>query len=362
MSQHGRDLGTARRDFPVEPLAHWRFVREAVQSGSLQDGQLILRDYSGRGNRLVLTAALPEAAASVKAADILSWEGEGEAGGMSFRNDRCPKGAGYYFRTEKAAPFNNDSMVQGFTIEAVIRLPEPFDEVRHSWMGVLTRQGQGGELGRSGEREVLATVSVSNCKEIQWVSHPANRSTSTTSWSRQLQEGKWCHVAIVNDACRTLLYVNGICDYNSPAEPIAGVAVVEGKGWNIGASEWCGKIDSLFTGAIREIRVTGEPLHPEDWLCKLEDDQVLEGDYEGEPQLRQADNYHFVFIPDPQMQTYLNPEMLMAQTAWIAGHQTDLRLAMTAFVGDLVHNSDAFRNGSALRLLSARLMRPRPLT
>ncbi|MFE4711987.1 LamG-like jellyroll fold domain-containing protein [Paenibacillus sp. NPDC056722] len=340
MTRHGRSLGTQRRENPVEPLAHWRFTPDGVEHGSLQKENLVLRDYSGKGNRLLLTSVNLVPGHSVTASDLLTWETEEGEEGLAFRNDRLPKGSGYYFWTEQEAPLNKESMLQGFTIEAIIRLPDPFDEVRHSWMGVLTRQGQGGELGRSGERELLSSLSVSNCKEIQWVSHPENLHTSTTNWTRQLEAGDWHHVVIVNDTHRTLLFVNGICDYNSPLEGISGIAAVKERGWNVGASEWAGGIDTLFTGTIREIRVTGEALHPDDWLCKMEAEQVLEGSFEGEPELQREENYHFVFIPDPQMQTYLNPEMLEAQTAWIVKHEDHLQLAMTAFVGDLVHRSE----------------------
>ncbi|MFF2479745.1 LamG-like jellyroll fold domain-containing protein [Paenibacillus sp. NPDC058071] len=339
--KHGRMYDAIALKHAFTPLAHWRFTLESVLNGSVQDKNLVIRDESGNGNNLKLAVANTPNMEPAAAVNCMSWEPSGADTCLHFHNDRNAKGNGYYFRTEQDAPLNHEIFAEGFTIEAIIYLPDPFDEKIHSWMGIVTRQGQGAELNRSGEAEVLATMSVSNCKEIQWVSHPINMRTSTTSWSRYLAEGKWHHIAIVNDTKRTLLYVNGICDYNSPVEPICGIAAIEGNGWNIGASEWAGRIDSLFSGALQEIRISGQALHQEDWLSFAAEEELLEGSYTGEPQLSGDHNYHFVFVPDPQMQSYLNPEMLEAQTEWIAKQQEHMQIAMTAFVGDFVHNSDS---------------------
>ncbi|MFF2093953.1 LamG-like jellyroll fold domain-containing protein [Paenibacillus sp. NPDC058174] len=339
--KHGRTYNAAALNHVVTPLAHWRFSQQGVLSGSVKDENLVIRDESGNGNSIMLAVANTTSTEPAATLNCMSWEHSGSNTFLQLNNDRNARGNGYYFRTEQNAPLNKETFVKGFTIEAIISLPDPFDHKIHSWMGVVTRQGQGAELDRTGEAEVLATMSVSNCKEIQWVSHPMNMSTSTTSWSRYLEEGKWHHIAIVNDTQRTLLYVNGICDYNSPVEPISGIAAIEGNGWNIGASEWGGRIDNLFSGALKEIRISGLPLHQEDWLSFAAEEELLEGRYTGEPQLTGESNYHFIFVPDPQMQSYLNPEMLEAQTEWIAKQQHDLQIEMTAFVGDFVHNSDS---------------------
>ncbi|CAM4514044.1 hypothetical protein FHS16_006025 [Paenibacillus endophyticus] len=339
--KHERAYDAMALKHPFTPLAHWRFSLESVLGGSVKEKDLVIRDESGNGNSIKLAIATTTNTEPVEAVNSMTWEHSGADTFLHFHNDVNDKGNGYYFRTEEHAPLNNEIFDEGFTFEAIIRLPAPFDEKIHSWMGVVTRQGQGAELDRSGEAEVLATMSVSNCKEIQWVSHPMNMRTSTTSWSRYLDEGKWHHIAIVNDTKRTLIYVNGICDYNSPVEPIVGIAAIEGNGWNIGASEWAGRVDSLFSGVIQEIRISGQALHPKDLLSFTAEEELLKGSYTGEPQLTGDNNYHFVFVPDPQMQSYLNPEMLDAQTEWIAKQQHHLQIEMTAFVGDFVHNNDS---------------------
>ncbi|MBE9914940.1 Ig domain-containing protein [Paenibacillus donghaensis] len=208
-------------------------------------------------------------------------------------------------------------------------------------MGVLTRQGSGAELGRKGEQELLATLSVSNCMEYQWVYHPIQGETSSTSWSRYLKEEEWHHVVIVNDTRETLLHVNGICDYSCLSSDLQGISAVEGKGWNVGASEWNGKLDTLFSGKLREIRLTAGPLPRSEWLLDLKPLRILEGMNEGEPSLQREGNYHFVFIPDPQKLVYLNPHMFNAQVEWVKRNYADKRIAMTAFLGDVVDHSCA---------------------
>lgn len=341
--QRERMMPLAEHRRPVSVLAHWRFDPGQVVSGSIEAGALAVADLSGNGNRLESVAVEPVAVPQepeTQASLPLSWaDGGREEGGLDFRNDGAPSGC--YFRTTADAPINRERFERGYTIEAIVRLPRPFREDMHSWMGVLTRQGRGADIGRQGENELLATLSVSNCMEYQWVSHSWSRDMPATSWSRYLKEEEWHHVVIVNDADRTLLYVNGICDYNSPARNITGIAAIEGKGWNVGASEWGGRLDKLFTGTIREIRIAGEPLEREDWLIDIQPKRVLEGTNDPFPLLERAENYQFAFIPDPQKLVYLNPEMFEAQTEWLAKHQVRGRIAMTALLGDVVDHSEA---------------------
>ncbi|MCE5171867.1 metallophosphoesterase [Paenibacillus profundus] len=338
--QHERMMQIPQRQRPVRALAHWRFAADRVKSGSIQAGSLVIEDVSGSGN--LIESVVVHHESKGQTCLPLSWtnSAHGEEG-LVFYNDRIRSARGCYFQTVKDAPINRERFEQGYTIEAIVRLPQPFHEDRHSWMGVMTRQGRGADIGRKGENELLATLSVSNCKEYQWVCHPMNRDTSVTNWSRYLKADEWHHVVIINDTEQTLLYVNGICDYNSPARDIAGIAEVEGRGWNIGASEWGGRLDKLFSGAIREIRIAGEPLVRADWLIDSKPQQVLQGTNERIVLLNGEDNYNFAFIPDPQKLVYLNPEMFTAQVEWTAQHHGKARIAMTAVLGDIVDHSEA---------------------
>lgn len=58
-------------------------------------------------------------------------------------------------------------------------------------------------------------------------------------------------MAVVNDGNTTTLTLNGISDYGK-SEKVIGIAAVNGKGWNIGASEWGNKFNALFKGNIHK--------------------------------------------------------------------------------------------------------------
>jgi len=325
-------------------VAHWVFRSDNVVSGSIETGDLIIEDLSGNENHLE-SVSIPCAAANrldpSEERLSLKWEHDPQQGEvLGFHND-LEAADRSYFRTTEQAPINEFTFEEGYTIEAIVHLPHPFDETAHRWMGVLTRQGSGAELGRRGEHELLATLSVSNCMEYQWVYHPTQGNTSATSWSRYLKEKEWHHVVIVNDTNETLLYVNGICDYSCLQQDLQGLSAVRGKAWNVGASEWQGKLDKLFSGQISQIRIMDKPLYKSAWLDDLKPLKILEGTNEGEVASRVQQNYHFVFIPDPQKLVYLNPHMFHAQVEWVREWSTEVNIVMTAFLGDVVDHSDA---------------------
>lgn len=331
-----------KRNAQSAVAAHWRFRSDQVLDGSLEEWNMRIKDLSGNGNELESVHILPSGDREPGSLlTCLQWEQDPELGEvLAFRHDgdeanKC------YFRTVAEAPLNTMTFTQGYTIEAVVQLPHPFDEDKHSWMGVLTRQGSGAELGRGGERELLATLSVSNCMEYQWVYHPDSGTASATSWSRYLKEKEWHHVVIVNDTQYTLLYVNGICDFSCLHGNLRGLAAVEEKGWNVGASEWQGRLDTLFSGKLSEIRIANSPLPQSEWLANRKPLVRLQGDYEGTVALRKPSCYHFVFVPDPQKLVYLNPHMFHAQVEWVKQSSQVQNIAMTAFLGDVVDHSDA---------------------
>ena len=325
-------------------VAYWEFRADNVLSGSIDEGYIIIKDLSGNGNHLE-SVSIPVFSSDqihpFEEQRSLQWEQDPQRGEVLGMYNDLDSTVRSYFRTIAQAPMNELSFEEGYTIEAIVRLPRPFDEARHSWMGVLTRQGSGSELGRYGEQELLATLSVSNCMEYQWVYHPTQGNTSATSWSRYLKEEEWHHVVIVNDTQSTQLYVNGICDYSCLQQDLRGISVVKGRGWNVGASEWKGQLDTLFSGRLSKIRLTDKPLHKSAWLEDLRPLQILEGTNEGEIAIQHESNYHFVFIPDPQKLVYLNPHMFHAQVAWVKQWYTRANIAMTAFLGDVVDHSDA---------------------
>ncbi|WP_082198520.1 LamG-like jellyroll fold domain-containing protein [Bacillus sp. FJAT-26390] len=322
------------KSFPIEALAHWQFAQSRINSGSIEDASLILEDLSGNGNALQLASIGDQT--KPYARDILQWSSDG--GSLQF-NNRKDNAVRHYFQTASGSPLNEAVFEEGYTIEVILKLPEHFDEQQHSWMGILTRQGQGAELGRQGENGLLATLSVSNNKEFQWVSFDSRSSYPITHWSRCIESSQWLHVAAVNDGQLTSLYVNGIRDFRLTDQITNGIAAVAGKGWNVGASEWANEIEQCFAGSLKEIRITGRALSPQEWLTGPVEMQHLQGTNDAIPLLSGDASYQFLFIPDAQKMVQYNAEMFTAQMAWAAEHGGGKRIAMTAFVGDIVDGS-----------------------
>ncbi|WP_231514875.1 LamG-like jellyroll fold domain-containing protein [Oceanobacillus salinisoli] len=326
-------------------LAHWKFSKDYVKSGSIESGDLLLEDASGNGNTLALETVGD--ASSEEMEDMVRWSEDDYANdetiqSIEFGNYKQAP-VGRYFRTTDDAPINSEKFEDGFTIEVIMKMPQDFAPEKHSWMGILTRQGQAADINKTeGEKEILSTLSVSNLKELQWTSHPTNLNYNQTNWSFSLDSKEdWYHVAIVNDGTHSKLYVNGVTDFRNTDEVMIGIDAVEGKGWNIGASEWANELDALFAGKIQEIRMTNQALNQENWLIDgVQENYVEYGTNEKIPLLTDKDNYNFVFVPDPQKMVRYQDEIFYEQMKWIATNKNSHNITMTAFVGDMVDRSN----------------------
>ncbi|MGJ9459974.1 LamG-like jellyroll fold domain-containing protein [Oceanobacillus sp. CF4.6] len=326
-------------------LAHWKLSKDYVQSGTIETGDLVIEDASGNENNLILETVGDTSSEETK--NMVKWSEDDYANddavqSIEFGNYKQAP-VGRYFRTADEAPINSEKFEDGFTIEVIMKMPENFAPDKHSWMGILTRQGQGADLNKTeGEKEVLSTLSVSNLKELQWTSHPTNLTYNQTNWSFALDSKEdWYHVAIVNDGSQSKLFVNGVMDFRNTEEVMIGMDAVEGKGWNVGASEWANELDTLFAGKIQEIRMTDGALDQDHWLVdNPEDGHVEYGTNEKIPLLTDKDNYNFVFVPDPQKTVRYKPEIFYEQMKWIANSANRENISMTAFVGDMVDRSN----------------------
>lgn len=328
----------------VDFVAHWKFSKDYVKSGSLQNGDLVICDASGNGNDLRLVTVGD--ASSAEASEVLKWSednGNNLSGvhSLEFSNYKNAP-VGRCFRTGDDAPINYRKFEEGFTIEAIIKLPEDFTPDKHSWMGILTRQGQADEIDKTGgEKETLSTLSVSSLREMQWTSYPVNLNYNVTNWSFSLDsKEKWYHIAIVNDGRSTTLYINGVTDFRNPPEVIKGIDAVPGKGWNIGASEWGGKIDTLFAGNIQEIRIADRALPQNQWLdINFHKGNSICGTNDYIPLTTGKYNYNFLFIPDPQKTVRYKPEIFETQMKWMADNLNSHNIAISVVLGDIVDQS-----------------------
>lgn len=207
-------------------MADWKFSKQHVKSGSIDKGNLIIEDASKQGNDLELVTIGDQATPELN--NMIKWSEEDyhnqeKVDSLQFANYKNAP-SGRYFKTIKEAPINKEQFDKGFTIEAVIKLPYNFEDRLHSWMGILTRQGQVADLNKvEGEKEILTTLSISSDKEIQWTSHPSNLNYNVGNWSRSLNADEWYHLAVVNDGKTTTLTVNGISDYGK-SEKVVGIA------------------------------------------------------------------------------------------------------------------------------------------
>lgn len=313
-------------------VAEWIFSEDYTVSGtSIEEGNLVIQDASGRGNDLKLvTAGNP-------AEMILSFTSDGA---LDFAYDPI-KGRGQYLTTVDEAPINTETFETGFTIEAEFKLGEHFT----SWMGMLTRRGS----NPLEKEESLSTLSISNSREIQWASTPMSAAAVQTNWSDPLlqvkawaQSDDYTYVAVVNDGATTRLYVNGVESIRNPDDDVVirGIAAEAGMGWNVGAYEWDGAPSSMFSGAIKHIRVTGRALDPAEFFKREFNYHDDSGTNDDLPMFAPG-TYTFAFIPDPQIVVKSKPGILEKQLEFIAEHFRSNHIAMTVNIGDSVHDGTA---------------------
>ena len=347
--------GSAAQKENTSIVADWKFSKEHVKSGTIENGNMIIEDASQNGNDLELVTVGDSSSPELE--KIMKWseddyDNQENVDSIQFDNyKKAP--VGRYFKTTNDAPINSEEFDNGFTVEAIFKLPSHFNSSLHSWMGILTRQGQAADLNKmEGEKEILSTLSVSSDQEIQWTSHPSNLNYNVTNWSRSLNTDEWYHLAVVNDGETTTLTVNGVSDYGK-SEEVIGIATVEGKGWNIGASEWGNEIDALFAGNLQEIRIADEALTEKEWLVQdARDDQPVEGTNDKIPFLTDKDNYNFLFVPDTQKYSNHNPEIFNSQMKWIAKNTKKNNIVMNAFVGDIVDSNSEQQWENSLESIS----------
>ncbi|MGX1262776.1 hypothetical protein RKD55_000580 [Rossellomorea marisflavi] len=305
-------------------VAHWRFSKSEVKSGSLDEGKLILKDRSGKGNELVLINDGTDG--------LLNWSKDDIArkfivGSLDFHNRKSLKG-GQYFQTGKDAPLNGEAFLKGYTIEAVIKLPDPFTRDEYSGMGILGRKG--------------SELTITHFKQVQWTGTPANGKKSRVFGSFALPGKKdWYHIAVVNDGKKTRVFINGAEDFRQNAATVTGLLAPNKGVWTVGKGAGKG---SLFAGSIQEIRISDKALPKGKWLIPEPRKNNLRSGMSSKGHLLDnKDNYNFLFVPDPQKTVRYMPALFHDQVKWISTMQEKLNIAMTAFLGDMVDQSDSAR-------------------
>ena len=342
-------------------VADWQFIQDSIVSGtSIEDGNLQIADSSGNGNTL-------EAKKTKTAADLttyLSFAEEGLVGNQSLCFDNQSKfldvknsafAVGAYFETVADAPVNEATLENGYTIEAVIKMPEAFTQVEHDWMGILTRGGQAKTIGKDDDKTYgtmmagLVTMALKNERFYSSVWYNYSSKTDITDFKlsygvAQEDADKWLHLAVVNDGTNSKVYVNGQESIVSPdGDTSTGIAFEEGQGWLIGATNalnayaQIGTFPNLFQGNMERIRISEGALTKAQWL--VSDFSAINtpaiGTDTGVSLLSNPKAYTMAFIPDLQNMTMHQPEMVDTMMEWLAHNGQDINLAGIGFLGDI---------------------------
>ncbi|MBU2669346.1 metallophosphoesterase [Actinoplanes bogorensis] len=241
--------------------AYWRFDQAGL---SVSDGATI-RDLSGKGNHLTVRRL------ANSTADTLTVSGDHHVGAPAHASLRFDGGKGpdrgATLRTADNAPINSAKFLDGYTIEAFVKLPEPFVG-DHAWMGILSWEGRAGDAGKhSGwsDLEPTCSLNISGERFLQYVLYSEVGDHNPTSWSHALPTGVWQHLAVVNDGQRSIVYVNGSKIARNPTQPAQGIATV-GRPFVIGATSFDLKYGQGFYGWIGDVRITGRALRPAQFL------------------------------------------------------------------------------------------------
>ncbi|WP_169089781.1 Ig-like domain-containing protein [Paenibacillus sp. PL91] len=247
-------------------VAHWKFEKPA-------DGSFNVKDLSGNGNDLhrvdLIQTDVPDI--DMKWTDDKSPFSKSKGSLEISSHGKMPQELSY-LRTDDDAPLNAMTFQNGYTIEAYFRINSNFDGNQNGWMGMLGRGGTGADGGKTdGDREEpLATLSISNLKQLQWAAYPDNLDSLRTNWSGEMFFD-WIHVAVVNDTKKTKMYVNGSPVLTNDEGPNSiGLATAQKNGkfvpWIVGAYHYNNVFEKAFNGAINEIRITNRPLDLTEFL------------------------------------------------------------------------------------------------
>ncbi|RVX42146.1 concanavalin A-like lectin/glucanase superfamily protein [Nonomuraea polychroma] len=263
----------AKAVMPRGTVAYWRFDGEGF-AGAGADGAVVpagsvVRDLTGGGNDLtmeLLHASAPE---------VLKWSAEHHKGQPAHASLRFDGGKnpdrGAVLRSSAAAPINSMWFESGYTIEAFIKLPDPFAG-DHAWMGILSWEGRSGDAGKTSgwsPEEPTCSLNLSPERFLQYVVYPADRDADPTSWSHSLPVGRWAHVAVVNDARRTVMYVDGSKIARNPTQPSKGISTL-GRPFAIGGTQFALKYGQGYYGWIGDVRIVARALRPREFLTPYE--------------------------------------------------------------------------------------------
>ena len=251
----------ARQVIGRHTVAYWRFD---TAGQSVADGAVVA-DQTGKGNDLTVRH-LANSTAETLTVSADHHVGAPAHASLRFDGGRGPD-RGAILQTGAQAALNSMKFLDGFTIEAFVKLPEPFVG-NHDWMGIFSWEGRSGDAGKhSGYSPLEPTCSLNLSPErfLQYVLYTEDGDHNPTSWSHALPTGVWQHVAIVNDGRRSIVWVDGSEIVRNPTQPSHGIATL-GLPFTLGATSFDLQYGQGFYGWIGDVRITDRPLKPTEFL------------------------------------------------------------------------------------------------
>lgn len=364
------DLQASAENAAPDVVADWKLGESFAREGtSIADGTLQMVDQSGNGNDLRLqfydgkkvTDQVPD---SHILSESLSFSAEtmnqNGNGSMIFDGD-SESGAGADLVTVDDAPINSQEFRDGYTIEFLYKFPEDWTEA-DQWMGLMARQTgytRDGDhytfpLASMDEPQLGSTsIAVSNCKEVQFLTAPADddHQMSSAAWSVSMDKGnEWYHIAIVSDGDVIRTFVNGceaFRDYESSdmdglfADPSDGRFRI-GSSWYVEKKgNWGYKeLDKFLQGNLQQVRISDGALSKADWL--IPDPTAYAGEYgSNEPYtLKNENNYNLVLLPDTQNTVKFKQDVMDTAVEELIATADELNVKGVIHLGDVVENNN----------------------
>ncbi|WP_326551911.1 LamG-like jellyroll fold domain-containing protein [Micromonospora sp. NBC_01813] len=258
---------------PVAVLLHatvgyWRFdshgLAVAGDGEPVPDGA-VARDLTGNGNDLTV-ARIGSGVSDTLTYSLDHHPGQPAHASLRFDGGKGPD-RGAILRAGPNAPINAMTFRSGYTIEAFVKLPDPY-QGDHAWMGIMSWEGRSGDAGKTtgwSPLECTCSLNISSERFLQYVVYADQQDADPTSWSHALPTGRWLHLAVVNDSQRTIVYVDGSKIARNPTQPSTGIATL-GLPFVIGATSFDLRYGQGFYGWIGDVRITAKALRPTQFL------------------------------------------------------------------------------------------------
>lgn len=317
--------------------ADWRFDKESIKSGSIEDENLIIKDYSGNGNDLEMQT-YGDAEDYNKYINFSDETMDESTKGSLVINGDSENKTGADFITVKDAPINSETFKNGYTVEFLYKLPDDWT-VADSWMSLLARQGNSKSMV---EPELGSmNIAISNCKEIQFIAaNKDDNHTMDSAWSVSMDKGGvWYHIVITSDNNNIRAYVNGaeaFRDYTS--DEMVGIYADSQDGrFRVGSSYWNG-LDKFGIGNYQRIRISEGVLEKSEWLISNPEDYAGEYGNNNNFTMNRHSNYNMVFLPDTQNAIKFRPNIINKSMEWLVENKNNINISSVINLGDIVED------------------------